>query len=69
MGAWAETTVKRRGDLGSSPSYPPCEGEKCAECEGPFRQGERAFRLTERSDDAWVCEDCTRSVDCEGMGV
>ena len=56
MSAWAETTVKRRGD-----SYPPCEGDECGQCDRELRQGERVFRLTERGDEAWVCETCLSS--------
>lgn len=57
MSAWAETSVKRREDGGRN-QYPPLEGEPCADCGRDLRHGERVFRLTERKDEAWVCESC-----------
>lgn len=68
MSAWAETSVKK-ADAG----YPPVEGEDCAGCGRVLRNGERVFRLTERRDDAWVCEACLSrpgaAAAAEGMGT
>ncbi|HXR30584.1 MAG TPA: hypothetical protein VN752_05545 [Solirubrobacterales bacterium] len=64
MGAWAETSVNRRDD-----PYPPRDGESCADCGRTLRHGERVFRLTERKDEAWVCETCLSRPEPEPMGA
>lgn len=68
MSAWAESTVKRRGEEGAKRiDYPPIEGEPCGKCQRELRQGERVFRLCgtdelrvtpQQGDDPWVCESC-----------
>lgn len=59
---WAETIVKERGGtIGPSgkplPGYPPEHGDKCPICKRILREGQRVFRVTERTDDAWVHEE------------